>query len=544
VVVSLLAGLVATLRLADVARKERDLARDARNDAVQSAAIASQERDAARDARNHAEQMAAVASRERDAASEARERAEHEADHARIEASSNHLVAAFLADTFLSSRRLADPAERTRVLATIRQRADQVRRQHGDGNDHLCANLLQALGRACTELDAFADAEALLQESARIRRAAFGEQSLETALSFGSLGQLWYRQGRFAEAREALTTSYRLHKECDLGVHTDVAQAANDLAAAERALGNVARARALHEEALALRREGGDEVLVAESLSNLANSEPDRGKAERYLDEALRLRTEVLGPDHPLTIQSRSNLGSFCVQIGAFERAHELLAEAVERGRALAGLGIEGLPVTLRAFAYANLRLQRVDDAQAAITEAITLDAARLPADHPRLAGHREVLATILEQRGEWRDAVATWREVLRVRTTALPAGHRQIALAQVSLGNALVRMQQANEALPLLDVALTALQQPGAQANATDVLAARIGRGLAREATGDLAGAEQDLLGAFADEGKAGPSPRGTPTARGHLHAFYRRQGREGDAAKYAPTPPAATGR
>jgi tetratricopeptide (TPR) repeat protein len=246
----------------------------------------------------------------------------------------------------------------------------------------------------------------------------------------------------------------------------------------------------------------------------------------------------VLGADHPLTIQSQANLGAFCLQTGAFERAHELLAEAVERGRALSGLGAEGLPVSLRGLAYANLRLQRVDDARAAIDEAIALDGARLPPEHPRLAGHREVLAAILEQRGEWTVAATTWREVLRVRTAALPAGHRQIALAQTSLGNALVRTQQAGEALPLLEAALTALQQPAAQAPASDVLAARLGRGLAREATGDLAGAEQDLLAAIAGEGEAGAPARGLPSARQHLHAFYLRRGREVDAAKYAPAP------
>ena len=503
--VSLVAGIIGTWRMAEVAGTQRDAAATARADAE----------------------------RQRDAVTKARERSEHAAEHARIEASSSHIFAEFLGDMLLSSPLLAAPVERARVLATIELRAEQVRRRHGR-DPHLRANLLHALGRACTAIDAFLPAESLLREAAAIREQTFGPRSLESALSLGSLGQLHYRQGRLPEAAQALREAYRMHHECAVDVHTDVAAAANDLAALERALGNVARARELHQEALALRRQGGDPVLVAESLNNLANSEPDLPAARALLEESLRVRRALLGEQDPLTIQSHANLGTLCLRMGGLAEAREHLRAAIDGARVLAGLGSDGLAMSLRSLAYVELRLGDAEAAATAIDEAIGLDSARLGPDHPRLAGCLEVRAAILERQGRWPSAVDTWREVLRIRELTLPPGHRQTALAQCSLGSAMVRTGQAAAAVTVLGAALAALQRFG-EPGAVDVADARVALALAYEATGDVVAAERELVAAFGGEGVV---PEGVrhEAVRQHVHAFYVRMGRLEQAARYAP--------
>ena len=65
---------------------------------------------------------------------------------------SNQVVARFLGETLVSSQFVADDAERSRMLTTIEQRAEQVRRQYADAA-HLRANLLHALGRACVAVE-------------------------------------------------------------------------------------------------------------------------------------------------------------------------------------------------------------------------------------------------------------------------------------------------------------------------------------------------------------------------------------------------------
>ncbi|MEO6594295.1 MAG: tetratricopeptide repeat protein, partial [Planctomycetota bacterium] len=504
VALALVGGIASSLRLAKVASVERDIAAAATMDAV----------------------------RERDAAGAARHRAEHEAEHARIEASSNHIVAEFLGDTFLSGQFVVRSDQRAKVLATIDRKAGQVRRQYRD-NEHLRANLLDALGRASAAVDAFEQAEALLLEAAKIRSQCFGDESLERALSLSSLGQLYYRQGRLPEALAALRECDRLHRELPRDVHTDVARAANDLAAAERAIGNVERARQLHLEALALRRMGDDQVLVAESLNNLANSEPDLALASEHLSEALRLRTEVLGPDDPLTIQSAANLGTLSIRVGDFAKARTLLRDAVERSRQLAGLGADALAVSLRLLAYAELRCEDLDAAEAAIDEALAIEQQRFGPLHARVATCLEVRASIEERRGVWPLAVETWREVLRVRVAGLPAGHRQIALTNGSLGVAMARSGAVEDGSVLIREAL-AVHEAASPPAMRDIVDCKLQLALAEDLAGRSDAAERLLLDAVqASVAEPHDTSRVMPV-RVHLHDFYRRHGRVEEAKQY----------
>lgn len=491
VVVALLGGIVATVHMADVARNERDIA------------------------------------------TAARRQVEHEVDHARIEATSSALTAAFLSDTILSSTFLTDPQQRRNVLATIENKAAQVRREYAD-QEHLRANLLDALGRACLSFDAFELAAVLIHEAAAIRLERFGPDSLEQALSLASLGQMFYKQGRVTEALTAMRERYRLHKELRVDVHTDLALAANDLAAAERAAGNRGRARELHLEALAIRRADGDPVLIAESLNNLANSEPDPAVARAHLTEALRLRTEVLGLDDPLTIQTSTNLGSLALSQGDFATAQRLLREAVQRAHGIGDLGMEGLAVSLRSLAYAELRQGDAEAAVAAIDEAITLDRQRLGPSHARVASDLEVRAAIQQQQGAWTPAVATWREVLNLRQAALPAGHRLIALTQSSLGAALTRVDGGPEAIAVLREAL-ASQQANMPAAAADTVDTLVNLADALERAGDIAAAEQQLLAAVQLCTNEADAASRTKVARRYMQKFYLRQGRTEDAVRFA---------
>jgi serine/threonine-protein kinase len=469
--------------------------------------------------------MAAVAREERDVADAARRRIAHEVEHARIETSSHRMVAAFLGETFLSGQLAGGPAHRDRLLATIERKARQVRAQQS-GNVHLQANLLDALGHACLAIDAFAPAEVLVREAMGLRAAAFGTSSLEYALSLGSLGQLCYRTGQFEAARDALRTSYRLHKECSPDVHTDVAMAANDLAAAERALGDHVRARELHREALALRRAGGDPLLIAESLNNLANAEVDLESARQLLEESHRLREQVLGADDPLTIQSLANRGSLCLSRGDASGAKELLGTAVEHSRALGELGVDGLAVSLRALAYAHLRIGELPAARAAITEALELERQRLGRKHPRVATALEVCAKIDEAAGDWTTATAAWEEVLAIRRATLPPGHRQAGLALLSLGAARALGGAPAEGLSDLDEALDLLARPN-ETRIADVVDCQRMRSFALVRLGRRFDAEQALHAALRELGEPPADAERAAAVRDQLQRLAQAPGR-----------------
>jgi serine/threonine-protein kinase len=475
--------------------------------------------------------MARVARGERDAAEAAKLRVEHEMGHARIEATSNGIVASFLGDTLLSSGLVASAAARDRLRALIQQRAGRLRRQH-EGAPHLLANVLDALGRAAAAIDAFADAEALIEEASGIRVAHLGQDSLEHALSLTSLGRLRYQQGRFADAAAALQEAYRLHKTCPHDVHTDVAVAANDLAAAARALGNRDRARELHLEALALRRAGGDEALVAESLNNLANSERDPAR-QQFLEEALAIRARVLGEDDPLTIQTLANLGRAAVSRLDHAAARPLLRDAVERSRRIGGLGTDNLSMALSSLAYVELQLGEPAAAAAAIDEALAIDRQRFGDAHPRVATDHEIRASILGRRGDHVATIDAWREVLRIRRAALPAGHRDIANTLSSLGGALARAGRADEAIAVLHESL-AVYAVAPSRGPADVADAQVNLADAFERAGRFDEAERALLEALPVYEREAVRQPMLPELRKRIAEFYQRRGRPDDAARY----------
>lgn len=358
-----------------------------------------------------------------------------EAIHARLEADSFEGVADFLMDAFLPVQPAQDEEWHARARTRLAMHAERVRRQFA-GTDHTRANMLDALGEVALRLELFDDANVLVREALAIREQAFGAQSLEYARSLRALGQLAYDVGDFDAAETSFREALAIHRAEARSLHADIAGRANDLAATLRALGRIEEAEALHREALALRREAEDGSLpVAESLNNLAAVHIERGEfdtAIEVLREALSTRAAVLGDEHLLTLQTRSNLASTLWRAGERTEVLELMA-AAERGyRALGGDGERELAVTLANHATMQLALRDLDGAAASLDEALSLQRKRLGNDHPSLAETLSTLAILHHSRRHDDQARECWLEVLRIRKTSAVAPQ---ALAEALYG-------------------------------------------------------------------------------------------------------------
>ena len=347
----------------------------------------------------------------------AQSRVAQEAVHGRIEAESFHTMSDFLMDAFLSSRAFAGEEERDLARQRILLQAVQVRRQYV-GQGHLRANLLDALGEVCVRLELLSEADDLIRDALAIRVVEFGEQSMEVALSHGSLGRLAYLRGDYPDAARHFENALRLHRTCEKGVHTNVATAANDLAATLRNLGQLERAHTLHEEALALRRKAeGSQLPVAESLNNLAGVHLDRLQSRpalKLLEEALKIRCEVLGDHHPLTLQSRSNLAIAAWHLGDHAVARKHLEEAETGYRTLRADGVDDLARILSNLGALYILEEEPDRAERALDEALTLQRERLDPDHPTVIALLTKLAQLRHLQGRNEDAQTTWLEAIR----------------------------------------------------------------------------------------------------------------------------------
>lgn len=433
-----------------------------------------------------------------------------EARHARMEADSFQGIASFLMDAFLPAQPAQDQAWQERARRQVVAHAERVRRQHAE-NAHVRANLLDTLGQVAARLDLLDDAHALLREAAEIRARSFGERSIESTLSLRSLGQLAYQTGDYAEAADLLGRALEIQRAAGEHAHVDVAGIANDLAACLRNLGRDAEALALHEEALALRRADGEHSLqVAESLNNLAgvHQGADVPRAVAELREALAIRSEILGDEHPLTLQTLSNVATVLWRAGERDEARATLVRAQAGYRALGGDGEDGLGLALSNLAAMQLELADRDGARASLDEALALQTKRLGADHPLVAVTRAKLAVLHHSLHEDDRAREHWLEILRIRR-ANPESSRDLAEALYGYGVFLRDVGECKDAVLALDEAL-ALQR--AQADSDQVAQARCEYvlGLCAERDGRRDAAREHVRAALALFDAAASAPPG----------------------------------
>ena len=100
-------------------------------------------------------------------------------------------------------------------------------------------------------------------------------------------------------------------------------------------LGLLDRATKPQEEALRIRREtlGDDHPDTLESINNMGGLLQEQGKlseAEPYYREALRIRRETLGDDHSDTLISINNMGALLFRQGKMSEAEPYYREALE----------------------------------------------------------------------------------------------------------------------------------------------------------------------------------------------------------------------
>ena len=114
-----------------------------------------------------------------------------------------------------------------------------------------------------------------------------------------------------------------------MGDRQSIANALNNLGNVRKAQGDLAAARAMHEESLAIRQELGDRQGIAISLGNLGNVLLDLGdyaQARRLHVEALALKQEQ--EDRVGIADSLAAFASLAVKAGRQEQAIHLWAAA------------------------------------------------------------------------------------------------------------------------------------------------------------------------------------------------------------------------
>lgn len=311
------------------------------------------------------------------------------------------------------------------------------------------------------ETDAYL-ADSLFGAALRTYRALVGPDDVRVARALNGMGMARLQVGRYAEAEPLLREAIRVRRAVG-DAPVELAMSLNLYAQVLQHLGRLDEAVPLMREAITLNRRewGPDNPLTLTTLSNLAQILKRQGRvaeAEPLYREAIARQRRVLGDDHLEVILGVNNLGVLLRDQGRHAEAERLFRENVARGRRLPEPHAEGLGVPLAGLGKLLLRTGALDEAEALFEESRAVFAQTVPPDHPYVARPLAGLGNVALARGEPARAERYFRDALAV-LAVLPEGHEQRAGVESALGESLTKQGRYVEAEPLLLGALPALE-------------------------------------------------------------------------------------
>ncbi len=238
-----------------------------------------------------------------------------------------------------------------------------------------------------------------------------GRRRLETELAqdpeqraalLGTLGQVYWRLGHYAAARESLEASLAALSEH--GDHSGAARALNDLAAVAYERGEHQRAERLYRQSIAMRQRLGLDDQLLKPRNNLAAILVLRGELDEaavIYRQSLAERRAALGARHPNVATSLRSLANALYFGGDFNAAEPLLLEALDIRREAFGPDAPAVATVLASLGRLAHARGELDAAGARYAEALDVRRRRLGDFHLHVAALEVDLAALLIELGE-----------------------------------------------------------------------------------------------------------------------------------------------
>lgn len=204
-----------------------------------------------------------------------------------------------------------------------------------------------------------------------------------------------FHWGRFADAKRDIEYALTLYQAADKADTALKAHLLSDLASVTSDMGNSNAALKLAEQALSIRRElhGEDHPDTAMSLANVAVNYCNLGKHDKALalgQQALDIRRNLFSEEHPDTAYSLSNVADYFACLGKYDKARELGLQALAIRRKLFGEEHPHIAISLNNISAYLSCLHKHNEALKLSQEALVIRQKLLGDVHPN---------TILSQR-------------------------------------------------------------------------------------------------------------------------------------------------
>jgi eukaryotic-like serine/threonine-protein kinase len=329
-------------------------------------------------------------------------------------------------------------------------------------HDNSRISTLLELGSARSHASDLNGAEAPLQEALHLSQRDFGATSTESGRSLWALGQLRYRQSRFADAKELYNRSLNI-LETTSAPATDVSALLDDLAQVYADEQQWALAKKTYERALEIDRRvlGNDHPRIAMRLNNLAVVAQNIGDlklAETLFRDAIRRDEHAYGDRHPETGAARSNYGLLLQREGRLAEAEPLLRSALDVVLKL--YGPDNYKVGYARVSLAMLLHDEGDlpESETEFRQALAVYDKSLPANHQYRAAALMHFARLLVDRGKSDEALSLSDQSIKIWTSISSASGPRTAQAHAIHAYALEYLHKPHEAAEELEAALPVL--------------------------------------------------------------------------------------
>ncbi|MDG3008333.1 serine/threonine-protein kinase [Paludisphaera mucosa] len=223
-----------------------------------------------------------------------------------------------------------------------------------------------------------------------------------------------------------------------------------------------------HERAVDVRKAllGPDHPATLDSQSDLAEAYSVAGDLVRALplfERTLASQSAVLGPDHPDTLNTQYNLAHAYRSSGRIDLATTMHERTLTARRATLGPGHRHTLCSEHDLAGTYLMAGRVDRAIPLFERNLAAWTAKFGADHPDALGCRSSLAGAYMAAGRNELAIAPLVECLAIQARKLGPSHPQTIYCRDSLAKAYMATGRHDLAIPILEAALDArTKDPG----------------------------------------------------------------------------------
>jgi serine/threonine protein kinase/tetratricopeptide (TPR) repeat protein len=384
-----------------------------------------------------------------------RQRAETDEKKAQTEAARSEQTAQFLKDMLRGVTPRTALGRDTTMLREILDKTAERVDKNLTNQPLVEADLQNTIGWVYGAIGEYGKAEAVLRESAALRRKFLGNESREVAYSLDTLGWVLFTEWKLTEAeatdREALAIRKKLYALPNL----ELASSLNDLGDVLMREGKLDEAEEMLRQGLTMRRQllGNENPDVIDSLQNLGwlmYLQNKLDEAEAMLREELAIAKRLYGNQHPAVAGALTDLGNVLMTEGRLAEAEDVWREALAQLRRFYGNEHVETAVGAGNLGEVLARQGRFSEAEPLFREALAIQKKSLGNDHIRVCEWLEDLVGTLQGRGELTESEALLRESLAIREKRQPEIWETFDCRSM-LGGNLLAQRRYGEAEPLL---------------------------------------------------------------------------------------------